>query len=67
MAFKKKIAAEVKPVDPFGYFDYKGFKILVEPHELGARVILLTSWGTVATQEYGEREACISKVKQYAE
>ena len=67
MAFKKKITEEVKPVNPFGSFDYKGFKILVEPHELGARVILLTSWGTVATQEYGEREEAIEKVKAYAE
>ena len=67
MVFKKKIAAEVKPVDPFGSFDYKNFKIIVEPHELGARVILLTSWGTVVTQEYGERESAIEKVKAYAE
>ena len=66
MAFKKK-TEEVKPVDPFGYFDYKGFKIIVEPHELGARVILLTSWGTVVMQEYGEREEAIEKVKAYAE
>ena len=68
MAFKKK--TEVKqelPVDPFGSFDYKGFTVLVEPHELGSRVILLTSWGTVATQEYGERESAIEKVKAYAE
>ena len=68
MAFKKKIEVKQElPVDPFGYFDYKGFKIFVEPHELGARVILLTSWGTVATQEYGERESAIEKVKAYAE
>ena len=66
MAFKKKTEVKTE-VDPFGSFDYKDFTIIVEPHELGARVILLTSWGTVATQEYGEREACIEKVKAYAE
>ena len=57
MAFKKKeILTEIP---------YKDFKILVEPHELGARVVLLSSFGTVVTQEYGEREACIEKVKAY--
>ena len=68
MAFKKKIEVKQElPVDPFGSFDYKGFTILVEPHELGARAILCTSWGTVVTQAYGEREEAISKVKAYAE
>ena len=61
MAFKKKTVEQPSEID------YKGFKILIEPHELGARVILLTSWGTVATQEYGERESAIEKVKAYAE
>ena len=61
MAFKKKI--EEQPSE----LDYKGYKIIVEPHELGARVILLTSWGTVVTQAYGEREEAIEKVKAYAE
>jgi len=66
MAFKKKI--EVKQeIDPFGSFDYKGFTILIEPHELGIRAILCTSWGTVVTQAYGERETAIEKVKAYAE
>ena len=64
MAFKKKIAVEQEQPSEL---NYKGFKILVEPHELGARVILLTSWGTVVTQEYGERESAIEKVKAYAE
>lgn len=63
MAFKKK--TEVKPLP--SEFDYKDYHIVVEPHELGSRVILLTSWGTVATQEYGERESAIEKVKAYAE
>ena len=68
MAFKKKIEVKQElPVDPFGSFDYKGFTIIVEPHELGVRAILCTSWGTVVTQEYGEREECIEKVKAYAE
>ena len=67
MAFKKKIEVKQEVEQLPNEIPYKDFTILVEPHELGARVILLTSWGTVATQEYGEREACISKVKQYAE
>lgn len=61
MAFKKKIAEQPSELD------YKGYKIIVEPHELGVRVILLTSWGTVVTQAYGEREEAIEKVKAYAE
>ena len=60
MAFKKK---EVK--QELNEIPYKGFKILIEPHELGARVILLSSFGTVVTQEYGERETCIELVKSY--
>ena len=64
MAFKKKIAVEQEQPSEL---NYKGFTIIVEPHKLGVRVILLTSWGTVATQEYGEREACIEKVKAHAE
>lgn len=63
MAFKKKI--EVKQEQLPTELDYKNHKILIEPHELGARVILLTSWGTVATQVYGERESAIEKVKAY--
>ncbi len=67
MVFKKKIEVKQEVEALPNEIPYKGFKIIVEPHELGARVILLTSWGTVATQEYGEREACIEKVKAYAE
>lgn len=63
MAFKKKI--ELKQEQLPTELDYKGFKIIIEPHELGARVILCTDYGTVVTQEYGEREACIEKVKAY--
>ena len=62
MAFKKKVITELP-----NEIDYKGYKILIEPHELGVRAILCTSWGTVSTQEYGERESAIEKVKAYAE
>lgn len=61
MAVRKKIEVKQEPNE----LDYKGFKILIEPHELGARVILCTNYGTVVTQEYGEREACTEKVKAY--
>ena len=67
MAFKKKIEVKQEIIPLPNEIPYKDFTIIVEPHELGVRAILCTSWGTVATQEYGEREACISKVKQYAE
>ena len=67
MAFKKKIEVKTEVAELPSELNYKGFKILVEPHELGVRAILCTSWGTVATQEYGEREEAISKVKAYAE
>ena len=62
MAFKKKVITELP-----NEIAYKGFTIIVEPHKLGVRAILCTSWGTVVTQAYGERESAIEKVKAYAE
>ena len=67
MAFKKKIEVKQEIIPLPNEIPYKGFTILVEPHKLGVRAILCTSWGTVVTQEYGERETAIEKVKAYAE
>ena len=67
MAFKKKIEIKQEVEQLPNEIPYKDFTILVEPHELGVRAILCTSWGTVATQEYGERESTVEKVKAYAE
>ena len=67
MAFKKKIEIKQEVEQLPNEIPYKDFTILVEPHELGVRAILCTSWGTVVTQEYGERESAIEKVKAYAE
>ena len=67
MAFKKKIEVKQEIIPLPNEIPYKDFTIIVEPHELGVRAILCTSWGTVVTQEYGEREDAIEKVKAYAE
>ena len=48
-------------------FDYKDYHIVIEPHKLGVRAILCTSWGTFLTEAFGERESAIEKVKAYAE
>ena len=67
MAFKKKIEVKTEVAELSSELNYKGFKIIIEPHELGVRAVLCTSWGTVVNQVYGEREEAISKVKAYAE
>ena len=65
MAVRKKIEVKQEVKEILNEIPYKGFKILIEPHELGARVVLLSSFGTVVTQAYGERDEAIEKVKAY--
>ena len=67
MAFKKKTEVKQEIIPLPNEIPYKGLTIIVEPHELGVRAILCTSWGTVVNQVYGEREEAIQKVKAYAE
>ena len=70
MARPKKLAEVLtnnKPGAIIPYVPYKDYMIIEEPHEQGTRVVLATNFGTYITEERGEREACIAKIKELAD